>query len=133
MPVRLRLATGGPQRQFGRAEIALRHLEHLHRQAALAMPILLFEDEQVTQLYPVSVGKPAFLMSCGSYCLLDLVSQLDPHVEVRVRPHLRAVYDADHPAPSAPPRGSRTGPAGECPAGPFSRGYGAASGDRARW
>ncbi|HEY1597961.1 MAG TPA: putative sugar nucleotidyl transferase [Pirellulales bacterium] len=69
------------------------------------MPILLFEDEQVTQLYPVSVGKPAFLLSCGSFRLLDLVTQIDPHVQVRVRPHLRAVHDADYPAPTTGARG----------------------------
>ncbi len=62
------------------------------------MPMVLFEDEQVTQLYPGAIGKPAFMISCGSYRLRDLVAELSRDVQVRVRPHLRAVYDADHPA-----------------------------------
>ncbi len=71
------------------------------------MSIFLFEDDAVTQLYPVSVGKPAFQISCGSYRLYDLIARLDPHVEVRVRPHLRAVYDADHPATGPRIRGDQ--------------------------
>ncbi|MBI2827519.1 MAG: glucose-1-phosphate thymidylyltransferase [Planctomycetia bacterium] len=59
------------------------------------MPILLFEDAQVTQLYPVSIGKPAFRISCGGYRLIDLVADLGQPVDVRVRPHLRAVHEAD--------------------------------------
>ena len=53
------------------------------------MPIILFEDEQVTQLYPVSIGRPAFKISCGSFRLFDLVAEIDPGFEVRVRPHWR--------------------------------------------
>ncbi|HEY4310794.1 MAG TPA: putative sugar nucleotidyl transferase [Pirellulales bacterium] len=64
------------------------------------MPILLFEDEQVTQLYPISIGRPAFTISCGSFRLIDRALALDPHVEVRVRPHLRAVHAADYAAPA---------------------------------
>jgi len=65
------------------------------------MPIILFEDEQVTQLYPVSIGKPAFHISCGSFRLIDLVASLGLPIEVRVRQHLRAVYDADYADVSA--------------------------------
>ena len=64
------------------------------------MPILLFEDEQVTQLYPITIGRPAFTISCGSFRLIDRLTALDPQVDVRVRPHLRAVHAADFPAPA---------------------------------
>jgi glucose-1-phosphate thymidylyltransferase len=59
------------------------------------MQIVLFEDERVTQLYPVSVGKPAFWMSCGSFRLVDLLAELDRPLRVLVRPHLRAIAEAD--------------------------------------
>ena len=63
------------------------------------MPILLFEDDLVTQLYPISIGKPAFKISCGSFRLYDLLAEmLDSQIEVLVRPHLRSVHAADHPA-----------------------------------
>lgn len=53
------------------------------------MTVILFEDELVPQLYPVTVGKPAFTISCGSYSLLDLVRQLGRPIREFVRPHLR--------------------------------------------
>jgi glucose-1-phosphate thymidylyltransferase len=59
------------------------------------MQIVLFEDERVTQLYPVSVGKPAFWMSCGSFRLADLLAELDVPLRALVRPHLRAIVEAD--------------------------------------
>lgn len=62
------------------------------------MSILLFEDDQVTQLYPITIGRPAFAISCGSFRLIDRVLALGSQVQVRVRPHLRAVHAADYPA-----------------------------------
>jgi len=61
------------------------------------MTIVLFEDPQVTQLYPVTVGRPAFTISCASYRLIDLVSGWGHEVSTVVRPHLRAVQQADFP------------------------------------
>ncbi len=65
------------------------------------MSILLFEDDQVPQLYPITIGRPAFTISCGSFRLIDRALALDGHVQVRVRPHLRAVHAADYPAAKA--------------------------------
>jgi UDP-N-acetylglucosamine diphosphorylase/glucosamine-1-phosphate N-acetyltransferase len=61
------------------------------------MTIVLFEDPQVTQLYPVTVGRPAFTISCASYRLIDLVGDWGIDVCTMVRPHLRAVQQADFP------------------------------------
>lgn len=61
------------------------------------MTIVLFEDEQVTRLYPVTIGKPAFGISCGSYRLLDLVAGLGRKICYVVRPHLRAFWPSDEP------------------------------------
>jgi UDP-N-acetylglucosamine diphosphorylase / glucose-1-phosphate thymidylyltransferase / UDP-N-acetylgalactosamine diphosphorylase / glucosamine-1-phosphate N-acetyltransferase / galactosamine-1-phosphate N-acetyltransferase len=66
------------------------------------MSILLFEDDQVTQLYPITIGRPAFAISCGSFRLIDRVSTIESQIQVRVRPHLRAVHAADYPAADAP-------------------------------
>ena len=38
---------------------------------ARAMSIVLFEDPLVTQLYPVTTGRAAFTIACGSYRLID--------------------------------------------------------------
>lgn len=66
------------------------------------MSVLLFEDDQVTQLYPITIGRPAFAISCGSFRLIDRVSALNEPIQVRVRPHLRAVHAADYPTTDAP-------------------------------
>ena len=67
------------------------------------MKIFLFEDSRVPQLYPVTTGKPAYSISCGSYRLLDLLSELDGEVHAWVRPHLRDFRQAQ--PPGKPPAG----------------------------
>ncbi len=59
------------------------------------MSVILFEDEQVGQLYPVTIGRPAYTISCGSYRLIDLVRQLGCQVTAVVRAHLREVALSD--------------------------------------
>jgi glucose-1-phosphate thymidylyltransferase len=66
------------------------------------MIIVLFEDEAVAQLYPVTVGKPAFSIACGSYRLIDQVAQLERPVRVIVRPHLVGPLEADGRAVGLP-------------------------------
>jgi UDP-N-acetylglucosamine diphosphorylase/glucosamine-1-phosphate N-acetyltransferase len=61
------------------------------------MSIVLFEDQQVAQLDPVAVGKPAFAISCGGYRLVDLAAQWNRPVQARVRSHLSAIVAADYP------------------------------------
>ncbi|HEV3136289.1 MAG TPA: putative sugar nucleotidyl transferase, partial [Pirellulales bacterium] len=61
------------------------------------MSIVLFEDEHVTRLDPVAVGKPAFAISCGSYRLIDLVALLGQPIRARVRKHLARIVAADFP------------------------------------
>jgi hypothetical protein len=55
------------------------------------MHIILFEDSLVSQIYPISVSKAAFLMNVGSYHLIDLVKRLGSTIEAVVRPHLRYI------------------------------------------
>ncbi|MBX7073907.1 MAG: glucose-1-phosphate thymidylyltransferase [Pirellulales bacterium] len=59
------------------------------------MMILLFEDDLVTDLYPVSISRPVFAISCGSLRLIDLVSSFGCPVKWLVRPHLTEIQEAD--------------------------------------
>jgi glucose-1-phosphate thymidylyltransferase len=65
------------------------------------MKIVLFEDQRVPQLYPATIGKPAYTISCGSYRLLDLVGGLGHSVHAWVRPHLSDFREAEAPPNSA--------------------------------
>jgi len=65
------------------------------------MTVILFEDEQVAQLDPVALGRPAFAISCGSYRLVDLVATLGQPIRASVRPHLRELVRHDFPGISA--------------------------------
>ncbi len=67
--------------------------------------IVFYEDEQVADLYPVTIGKPAYTINCGSFCLLDLAADLGAafgrRVHALVRPHLREYRQAEPmPGPS---------------------------------
>lgn len=74
------------------------------------MDVIVFEDDLVHQLYPLTIGRPAFAISCGSYRLIDLVTRLGRPVEVVVRPHLKTIIAADCPGVSVGP-GAGKGPA----------------------
>ena len=60
------------------------------------MTIVLFEDEWIPQLYPVSIGKPAFTITCGGYRLIDLLPELDGSIQWIVRPYLREIQRANY-------------------------------------
>ena len=53
------------------------------------MNVVLFEDEHVAQLYPISVGRAAALITCGSFTLFELFSAFGAKPLLTVRPHLR--------------------------------------------
>lgn len=59
------------------------------------MHVVLFEDEQVAQLYPITVGRAAALVTCGSYTLFELFRALGAKPQLVVRPHLRETLCAD--------------------------------------
>jgi glucose-1-phosphate thymidylyltransferase len=73
------------------------------------MLIVAFEDRHVDRLYPITIGRAAYNITCGSYRLLDwlteLASQRDAALRVVVRPHLREIVQTNLPnlfAPFAP-------------------------------
>lgn len=59
------------------------------------MNVVLFEDEQVAQLYPITVGRAAALVTCGSFTLDELFRALGAKPRLVVRPHLRETLRAD--------------------------------------
>jgi len=59
------------------------------------MPIVLFEDELVTQLYPITVGKPAAAISCASYSLIELLRSFGVEPALMLRRHLREIAACD--------------------------------------
>lgn len=62
------------------------------------MNILLFEDEVVERLRPMTLTRPAFSISCGSFCLADLIARLGRPTAYVVRPHLAAIQEIDCPS-----------------------------------
>jgi len=59
------------------------------------MKIVVVEDPRVTNLYPITVGRPAFAVTVGSYRLIDHLLQLGAPIHAIVRRHLRAVVAED--------------------------------------
>ena len=71
------------------------------------MQIIVFEDEQINRLYPITVGRPAYAMTCGSYRLIDwlgtLATELNASLRGIVRPHLVTIQQVDYPQFTAVP------------------------------
>jgi len=59
------------------------------------MNIVLFEDDQVRQLHPATLARPAFAINCGGYRLIELVAELGHAITVHVREYLAAVVKED--------------------------------------
>jgi glucose-1-phosphate thymidylyltransferase len=61
------------------------------------MQIILFEDALVDQLAPVTIGRPAFSITCAGWRLDELLRTAFGSTRATVRPHLRDVLSADAP------------------------------------
>ncbi len=61
------------------------------------MNIVVVEDASVDRLYPVTVGRPAYTITCATYQLQDWLPTLGPNVKAIVRPHLREIQKLDTP------------------------------------
>lgn len=70
------------------------------------MQLILFEDEFVPRLYPITVGRPAYNVSCASYRLIDWATELaaESGATLRgiVRTHLATLQQVDFPQFSSP-------------------------------
>lgn len=60
------------------------------------MNIVVVEDTGVRRLYPITIGRPAYLITCATYQLLDWLQKLG-ETKAIVRPHLREVQRQDTP------------------------------------
>jgi glucose-1-phosphate thymidylyltransferase len=77
------------------------------------MQILVFEDDQVTRLYPITIGRPAFALTCASYRLIDWVAELardaGATIHGMVRQHLAELQRLDFPEIDPGPCSQREG------------------------
>ncbi|MEQ8786410.1 MAG: putative sugar nucleotidyl transferase [Pirellulaceae bacterium] len=67
------------------------------------MSILVFEDGQVENLYPITIGRPACAISCAGYRLVDWIERLQLPARAVLRPYLAEIFAIDYPMLSAPP------------------------------
>ena len=77
------------------------------------MRIVVFEDALVPQLDPMTLGRAAYSIQCGSLSLADWLAQQDAPVQGCVRPHLAAWQAAEYPRFTTPDQESRNAVAGE--------------------
>ena len=61
------------------------------------MNAILFEDERVSRLCPITLGRPAYAITCGGYRLADLARMLFSRVRGIVRPHLARIQAQNEP------------------------------------
>jgi glucose-1-phosphate thymidylyltransferase len=70
------------------------------------MEIIVYEDRAVDRLFPITIGRAAYKVSCGSYQLLDwldlLAAAVGGQLRAVVRPHLRAIQQLERPDLFAP-------------------------------
>ncbi|MEZ6120062.1 MAG: putative sugar nucleotidyl transferase [Pirellulaceae bacterium] len=59
------------------------------------MHCLIFEDQAVQNLEPVTLMRPAYRMTCGGGQLIELAERLTPATSVIVRNHLKAIAALD--------------------------------------
>ena len=67
-------------------------------EGAAQLIVVLFEDPQVAHLYPITLGRAAYAITCGSYRLIDLVARIAQRTHGVVRPHLEVLQRIDSPA-----------------------------------
>ena len=71
------------------------------------MNVLIFEDERVVHLYPISLARPAYAITCGASRLVDWLRELGGKRRGIVRSHLRDIQrlefaDLHEPIPPGP-------------------------------
>jgi UDP-N-acetylglucosamine diphosphorylase/glucosamine-1-phosphate N-acetyltransferase len=69
------------------------------------MNILLVEDANVENLYPMTTGRPAYAVLCAGYRLIDWLSLLELPIGAAVRPQLVSLQRVDFPELAVRPQG----------------------------
>src|SRR2546423_13190795 len=76
------------------------------------MQIVVFEDEHVSRLFPITIGRAAYAIGCGSFRLIDWLERLKKETGAVshgvVRRHLAAIQKLDFPQFDARPPISQT-------------------------
>ncbi len=67
--------------------------------------IIVFEDRQAGDLYPATLTRPSFAITCGGYRLWELLVNWDLPMTAWVRPHLEVIVREDFLVPLAKQRG----------------------------
>jgi len=57
--------------------------------------VLVFEDEAIDRLQPVTTARPGYAVSCASFRLIDWIRMLDVPIWASIRPHLRILQKED--------------------------------------
>lgn len=61
---------------------------------------VVFEDQFTDHLRPINLARPTCAVTCGAYCLENLIPDLNLPTYFHVRPHLRPILERDNkPAP----------------------------------
>jgi glucose-1-phosphate thymidylyltransferase len=65
------------------------------------MQLIVFEDDATSRLHPITLGRAAYAMTCGSYRLIDWLARLAGEtgktLRSVVRPHLAQLQQLDFP------------------------------------
>ena len=56
---------------------------------------LVFEDDRARQLYPITIGRACYAISCGSFRLVDRLSEIAPNAFSIVRRHMADIERFD--------------------------------------
>lgn len=61
------------------------------------MQVIVFEDERVSNLFPLTLARPAYALLCASFRLIDLIETLTSSPRSLVRNYLYELQTADYP------------------------------------
>jgi len=64
----------------------------------MTVQIITFEDEHVHDLFPITLGRPAYAVLCGSFRLIDWIEKLQLKPQALVRDYLHDLQIADYPS-----------------------------------
>jgi UDP-N-acetylglucosamine diphosphorylase / glucose-1-phosphate thymidylyltransferase / UDP-N-acetylgalactosamine diphosphorylase / glucosamine-1-phosphate N-acetyltransferase / galactosamine-1-phosphate N-acetyltransferase len=63
--------------------------------ATPSVVVLVFEDDAISQLHPVTTARPGYAITCASFRLIDWLTKLDVKIYGEVRSHLQTVQLLD--------------------------------------
>lgn len=61
------------------------------------MNLIVFEDAGTPLLFPITIGRPAYAITCASFRLIDWLNEFDGNLVGLVRPHLETIQLHDFP------------------------------------